>query len=117
MAVKKRIRRHQRRQAIVEAARPLFAQNGFRGTSVRDIARAANVSEALLYKHFASKQDLYEEVMDYVGKVSATGIKRLKDLEPGTEALVLRIYCLVRVIVLEVPGLRDEQRWHERILY
>ena len=41
---------------------------------MRDIAKAANVSEALLYKHFASKQEIYEDVMDYAGKVSATGV-------------------------------------------
>ncbi|MBW1815043.1 MAG: helix-turn-helix transcriptional regulator [Deltaproteobacteria bacterium] len=46
-----------RKQAIIEAARPLFAQNGFNGTSVRAIAKAAGVSEALLYKHFPSKED------------------------------------------------------------
>lgn len=117
MGAGRKIRGHERKQAIVEAARPLFAKNGLRGTSVREIARAADVSEALLYKHFASKEDLYEEVIDYAGKVSATRIKNLKELEAGTEALVVRIYCLVRVILLEVPGLRDEQRWHERILY
>jgi AcrR family transcriptional regulator len=107
----------ERRQAIVEASRPLFAQNGFRGTAVRDIARAANVSEALLYKHFASKEEIYEDVMDYAGRVSASGIRKLKDLEAGTEALVVRIYVLVRVILLEVPTLRDEQHLHERMLY
>ena len=117
MATKTKLTAPKRRQAIVEASRPLFAQNGFRGTSVRDIARAADVSEALLYKHFASKDELYEEVMDYAGKVSETGIEKLQDLEGGTEALVVRIYCLVRVILLDVPGLQDEQHWHERILY
>jgi AcrR family transcriptional regulator len=106
-----------RRQAIVDASRPLFARNGFRGTSVREIARAAEVSEALLYKHFVSKEELYEEVMDYAGKVSAIGIDRLEGLGTGTGALVVRIYCFVRVILLEVPGLEDEQQWHERILY
>jgi AcrR family transcriptional regulator len=107
----------ERRKAIVDASRPLFAQNGFRGTSVREIARAADVSEALLYKHFRSKEELYEEVMNYAGKVAAIGIDRLQGLGFGTEALVVRIYCFVRVILLEVPGLEDEQRWHERILY
>jgi AcrR family transcriptional regulator len=117
MAKKKKMAGPKRRQTIVEASRPLFAQNGFRGTSVREIARAANVSEALLYRHFASKEELYEEVMDYAGKVSAIGLDRLKGLGAGTEALVVRIYCLVRVILVEVPGLEDEQQWHERMLY
>jgi AcrR family transcriptional regulator len=117
MVTGRKIKGHMRRQSILEAARPLFAQNGFRGTSVRDIARAADVSEALLYKHFACKEELYEEVMDYAGRVSETGMEKLQDQEPGTEALVVRIYFLVRVILLEVPGLEDEQQWHERILY
>ncbi len=115
---KKKMKGYKRRQAILEASRPLFARNGFRGTSVRDIARAANVSEALLYQHFASKEELYEEVMDYTGKVSATGIEKLHDLlEPGTDALVTSIYLLVRLILLEMPRLQEEQHWHERILY
>lgn len=118
MNTRKKMKGHTRRQAILEASRPLFAQNGFRGTSVREVARAANVSEALLYKHFASKEELYEKVMDYTGKVSATGIEKLHDLlEPGTEALVTGIYFLVRAILLEVPGLQEEQHLHERILY
>jgi len=117
MKRKKKMKGHKRRQAILEASRPLFARNGFRGTSVRDIARAANISEALLYQHFAGKEELYEEVMDYTGKVSATAILKLHDLEPGTEALVTSIYCLVKVILLEVPGLQEEQHLHERILY
>ncbi len=117
MVAGKKIRGDKRKQAIVEAARPLFAQNGFRGTSVRGIARAAGVSEALLYKHFTNKEELYEQVIDYAGKVSRTGIEKLQDQEPGTEALVFRIYFLVRVILQEVHGLEDEQQWHERILY
>jgi AcrR family transcriptional regulator len=117
MAKGKRIKARERKKAILEAARPLFARNGFRGTSVREIARAAKVSEALLYKHFASKEEIHEEVMGYAGKVAETGIQKLQDLEAGTEALVARIYFLVRVILLEVPRLEDEQRWHERLLY
>jgi AcrR family transcriptional regulator len=117
MAARTKMTAHRRRQTIVEASRPLFARNGFRGTSVREIARAAHVSEALLYKHFASKEELYEEVMDYSGRLSATGVEKLRDIETGTEALVLQIYCIVRLILLEVPGLKDEQQWHERILY
>ena len=103
MATRKRMPALQRRQAIVEASRPLFAQNGFRGTSVRDIARAANVSEALLYKHFASKEEIYEGVMDYAGRYRDRG-RQLKDLEAGTEALVVRIYFLTGGSCWRFPG-------------
>jgi len=117
MATRKRMTASNRKQAIVEAARPLFAQNGFHGTSVRNIARAADVSEALLYRHFPSKEALYDEVLAYAGTVSATAFDELQDLEPGAEALVVHIYFLVRLILFEVPRLEDQQHWHERLLF
>ena len=117
MTKRKRMAGPERRQAIVEAARPLFAQNGFRGTFVGDIAKAAKVSEALLYQHFPSKKDLYNEVMDYAGKVSVAAFDKLHEPESGPEAIVLAIYLLTRAILTEVPHLQKEQQWHERLLY
>ena len=117
MASRKRMQGDMRKRAIIEAARPLFARDGFHGTSVRDIAGAADVSEALLYKHFPSKEALYDEVLDYVGMVSAAAYERMQDLEAGTEALVVHVYFLVRLILFEVPGLRSQQHWHERLLF
>lgn len=40
------------RQAIIDVALDLFAENGFAGTSIRQIARAVNVAESALYYHF-----------------------------------------------------------------
>ena len=117
MATKKRMTGSNRKQAILEAARPLFAQNGFHGTSVRDIARAADVSEALLYKHFPSKEVMYDEILDYAGAVSDTALDKLKDLQPGTGTLVLHVYFLARLILFEVPGLQERQHLHERLLF
>lgn len=53
------------RERIVAAARELFAQRGYRGTSVGDIERAAGLSprSGALYKHFASKRQVLEAVM------------------------------------------------------
>lgn len=48
-----------REQLITEATR-LFAANGFQGTSIRGIAGACGISEAAIYRHFASKESLYE---------------------------------------------------------
>ena len=57
-----------RRQAIVEAVRGVFAENGFHGTTTRELARTAGVSEALLYKHFPSKESLYAAMLDACAK-------------------------------------------------
>jgi AcrR family transcriptional regulator len=49
----------QRRQAIVETALRVFSEGSYRGTTTAEIAREAGVSEPILYRHFASKRDLY----------------------------------------------------------
>jgi AcrR family transcriptional regulator len=51
-----------RKDSIVQAAMPLFARKGFKGTTTKDIARCAEVSEALIYKHFPTKELLFQEI-------------------------------------------------------
>lgn len=51
------------RDRILAAARELFAAGGFRGTTTAAIARAARVNEALIYRHFPAKTDLYEAIL------------------------------------------------------
>ena len=48
---------------ILDAAQALFADRGYDGTTLRQIAAAAGLREPGLYNHFASKQDLYEAVL------------------------------------------------------
>ena len=60
------------RQCLLEAAQRLFATRGYHGASIRDIVQACGVSNAALYYHFGSKQDLYFEVLgEYVAAVVA----------------------------------------------
>ena len=51
------------RASIIAAARRLFAERGLEGTSVREVAEAANVNNAMIYYHFADKVDLYRAVL------------------------------------------------------
>lgn len=59
--------RHQRaqfrRQQLLDAALQQFAEKGYDGASIRSIARAAGVTEALVYHYFRSKEHLFEEVL------------------------------------------------------
>ena len=48
---------------VLDAAEALFADKGFAGTSLRDIAGAAGIQKASLYNHFSSKDELYNEVL------------------------------------------------------
>ena len=54
----------ERRESILSAAQGLFADKGLHGVSVDEIARAVNVSPAILYRHFNSKQALYDAVLE-----------------------------------------------------
>lgn len=56
--------RAQRRAQILAAATEAFAQAGFTATGLDDIARAAGISRAILYRHFDSKAQLYRAVLD-----------------------------------------------------
>ena len=51
------------RAAILAAARRLFAQRGFEGASMREVAEAARVNNAMIYYHFKDKDDLYRAII------------------------------------------------------
>jgi len=53
----------ERRQTILSHAQRLFAEKGFHGVSIDEISRAVDVSPAILYRHFDSKQALYDAVL------------------------------------------------------
>lgn len=55
----------QRRDAIVQKAARLYAQNGFLGASISDLAKACKTSKSLIYHYYASKEDILFEVMSY----------------------------------------------------
>ena len=53
-----------RREDILRASLNLFAEKGFHGTSMRDIAREADITEGLIYHYFASKRDLFRAIIE-----------------------------------------------------
>ena len=56
----------ERRAALVETAIRVFSDGSYRGTTTAEIARAAGVSEPILYRHFGSKRDLYLAALEHV---------------------------------------------------
>ena len=54
-----------RRRQLVETALDIFSRKGFGGTTTKEIAAAAGVNEAIIFRHFPTKQDLYNAVLDY----------------------------------------------------
>lgn len=54
----------ERREQLIEIARGLFAERGFEGTSIEEIAARAEVSKPVVYEHFGGKEGLYAVVVD-----------------------------------------------------
>jgi AcrR family transcriptional regulator len=54
----------QRREQLLDVGRKLFAERGFEGTSVEEIAATAGVSKPVVYEHFGGKEGLYAVVVD-----------------------------------------------------
>jgi AcrR family transcriptional regulator len=112
-----RLNSEERRAAIVKAVQGVFAEKGFDGTTTRELAEAAGVSEALLFKHFPNKEALYSAMQMSCCQGKDPVIERLKALEPSTSALV----TLVHFMVWRKVGIRsadhEEEAIHMRLMY
>jgi AcrR family transcriptional regulator len=64
-----------RRQQIVEVAAELFSLRGFTGTTTKEIADRAGVSQAMIFRHFPSKEAIYSAILDHKVKQAAERIR------------------------------------------
>src|SRR5215475_3084148 len=95
-----RLDNDERRKSIVAAAVPLFARNGFAGTTTRELAEAASISEALLFKHFPNKEALYSAMLLSCCQMKDPAVAdRLKALEPSASSLVILVHLFVSHLV------------------
>jgi AcrR family transcriptional regulator len=96
----------ERRAAIIKAVRRVFAEKGFHGTTTRELANAAGVSEALLFKHFPNKEALFAAMLLSCCNEQDTGtMEQLNALEASASTLVI----LVHLLVSRMLGWRMEQ--------
>jgi AcrR family transcriptional regulator len=95
-----RLTTDERRRAILEAIRSVFAEKGFHGTTTKELAEAAGVSEALLFKHFPSKDAMYAAMQQTCwSEVAEREMQRLAELPPSTSSLVMLVYVLANKII------------------
>lgn len=92
----------ERRNAILAAATPIFARLGRAGATTKVIADAAGVSEALLFKHFATKDALYAQLERHCVDAHAVGTCLLNGAAPCTATLVMGVAVLVQAVF---PGI------------
>lgn len=104
-----------RRRQLIEVAIDLFSRRGFAGTTTKEIAVAAGVTEAIIFRHFATKQDLYKAILDYKcqGKGAhewLAGIQKLMDANDDEGLFRL-------VVSVMIAAHRDEPQFQRLLLY
>jgi TetR/AcrR family transcriptional regulator len=89
----RRLPREERRVQIIAAARDAFLESGFSGTKTREIARRAGITEAFLYKHFTSKEEIYQVAVEaplaLLAKTLVQEVKLLAERQDTTRAQLL----------------------------
>ena len=104
-----------RRRQLLEIAIELFSQRGFSGTTTREIAAAAGVTEAIIFRHFATKQDLYAAILDHANEASGME-KWLAEVESAMQAEAdARLFRLIVERILEIH--RTEPRFERLMLH
>jgi TetR/AcrR family transcriptional regulator len=104
---------HRRRQ-IIQVAMNLFSAKGFEGTTTREIAKAAGVSEAIIFRHFATKEDLYAAIIDFIiqghSESFYTELNQAIESRNDTAVFETLAFC-----ILETH--RKEPAFHRLLLY
>ena len=98
---RKRIIGTERRAQIVSAARKVFSRHGYDGAKTLQIAREANISEALVYRHFPSKLALYRAVLRQVFSEQDERWREQGIQTPGTMGLVQAIHGFIAASVAD----------------
>lgn len=113
------------RDALIGAARPLFAKRGYADVGTEEIVRAAGVTRGALYHHFGGKRDLFEAVYERVeselaqriatGALGADAAEPLAAMRAGAEMFLQA--CTEpeaqRIVLLDGPSVLGWDRWRE----
>jgi len=123
------------RQALVDAARTLFTEQGYAATGTEEIVAAARVTRGALYHHFHDKTDLFRAVMEQIAREVAehlidAELSRPPATQPGQPADAwdevrdgLRAFldlCVVtddfqRIVLVEGPAVLGHEAWDELV--
>jgi AcrR family transcriptional regulator len=87
---RQRLKPEVRREKLLEAATEVFAERGYEGARVEQIADVAQVSPGLLYRHFEGKQELYEELLLLANRQLLEHLARAAAPNLPTDQRVLR---------------------------
>lgn len=113
------------RAALIDAARPLFAERGYAGVGTEEIVRAAGVTRGALYHHFEGKRELFEAVYEQIeielaeriasGALQANASSPLAAMKAGAEMFLLAATDpeTQQIVLLDGPSVLGWDRWRE----
>ena len=92
--VRRRLTSEQRRAQIIEAVLPLFGQRGRDGVTTKELAAIGGVSEALIFRHFPTKQHLFDALLAHHTRATKAGHPAIREPAPPSTLELVRIVCL-----------------------
>jgi AcrR family transcriptional regulator len=119
----------QRREQLIAAAREVFRETPYAGTPVRLIAERAGVTEALFYRYFGSKQNIYERAViepfdDYVDALTSATHELAQRSDIDREEILARFHRLALVRIADVAPLMgavlfsvDGDRFYSEVVF
>jgi len=101
-----------KRRAILDAATEVFLKGGYMGTNMDEIAALSAVSKQTVYKHFASKESLFIEIVSRMTDAASDRVhKDIPELpEDGTVVAFLEMYAYRQLTVVLTPRLMQLRR-------
>lgn len=115
-------RRAQTRGCLINAARHLFAQQGYADTRTEAILSGAGVTRGAMYHHFRNKAALFEAVCEVLSQEAMAAIEKavakqhgsLSTLKAGSLAWVdfMSRHDVQRILVIEAPTVLGQSRWY-----
>lgn len=112
-----RLSADERRTRILDAALKVFSEKGFHGATTRELAKAAGVSEALIFRHFPSKEDLYAALQTYCCRSKAgEKAEMLANLSDSTASLVTLVHYLMAKMLRPLEAVPPEEQALHRLL-
>lgn len=95
---------------ILEKARNLFAEHGFKGTTIAQIATASDITDAAIYRHYRSKQDVFDVIVNLFLKDYRCLLEQIRERQKSG-------YCLLESLILEHCAFMQDRMTDMRVIF
>ncbi len=94
---------------ILENSKQLFAENGFKGTTIAQIAKTSNVTDAAIYRHYTSKQQIFDGIVETFLTDYRTLLDQIKERQKSG-------YCLIENLILDLCDFIDRRTLEFKVI-